>query len=69
MIDQTSSRESGRLLHPIREARAKLGGMGPTKFYSLVTEGKIKIVKVGRRSFVTDDELHACVERITSSAD
>lgn len=68
MDDRTFSKNPERFLHSIRDAREKLGGIGHTKFYSLVAEGKIKIVKIGRRSFITDDELNACVQRITSSA-
>lgn len=69
MNDRSPTTRPKRLLHPVKEAREALGGMGQTKFYSLVAEGKIKIVKVGRRSFLTDDELHASAARITSSAD
>lgn len=31
-------------------------GMGRTKFYGLVSEGKIKVVKCGRSTLVTDAE-------------
>lgn len=33
-----------------------LNGIGVTKGYSLVSSGDLKIVKVGRKSFVTPDE-------------
>ncbi len=48
---------NGRLLHPVPEARELLGGISHTYFYELVREGRIKLTKLGRRSFVTDREL------------
>ena len=51
-----------RLLHPIPEARQMLGGIGHTKFYALVKAGRIKLTKIGGRSFVTPSELQRCVE-------
>ena len=50
-----------RLLHPIFEARQLLGDTSNSKFYDLVQEGEICIVKIGRRSFVTDAELNRYV--------
>ena len=46
----------GRLLHPIPEARYILGGISQSGFYNLVNAGKIRLTKVGKRSFVHDDE-------------
>ena len=46
-----------RLLHPIPEARKMLGDIGHTKFYQIVGAGKLKLVKIGRRSFLTDEEI------------
>lgn len=51
-----------RLLHPIPEARQILGGIGHTKFYSLVKAGSIKLTRIGGRSFVTPSELQRCVD-------
>ncbi len=48
-----------RLLYPIPEARALLGNISHSGFYKFVNQGLIKITKVGRRSFVTHDELLA----------
>lgn len=46
-----------RLLHPIPEARQLLGGISHTHFYKLVRKGRIKVTKLGRRSFVSHREL------------
>ena len=51
-----------RLLHPIPEARQMLGGIGHTKFYELVKDGRIKLTRIDGRSFVTPSELQRCVE-------
>lgn len=37
----------------VTEFREKLGGMSRTKFYSEVNSGRIKLRKIGRRSFIT----------------
>ena len=46
-----------RLLHPVPEARQILGDISHTHFYELVREGRIKLTKLGRRSFVSHREL------------
>ena len=53
-----------RLLHPITEARVQLGGISHSNFYEIVKRGDIALVKIGRRSFVTDDALLAYVARL-----
>lgn len=72
MDDKTQTNQSGktnqaepipeRLLYPIPEARVKLGAIGNTHFYSLVKQGKIKLVKLGKRSFVSDAEIRRVAE-------
>ena len=37
-------------------------GLSKFRFYQLVNEGKLRIVKVGRKSFVSVDELNALFE-------
>ena len=51
-----------RLLYPIPEARELLGGISHTTFYQLVGQGKIRLTKIGRRSFVTPVELQRCAD-------
>jgi helix-turn-helix protein len=46
-----------RHLMPVTEARHRLGGISPTRFYALVNEGKLPLVKIGRRSFVHAEDL------------
>ncbi len=46
-----------QLLYSIPEACALLGDIGRTLFYDIVAAGQLKLVKIGRRSFVTDGEL------------
>jgi len=40
-----------------------LGGISPTTFYTLVKEGELSLVKIGRRSFVQAEELDHFVTR------
>ena len=55
---------SERLLHPVKEARRLLGGIGVTKFYELVATGEIELVHIGRRSFLTDFEYRRYVDEL-----
>ncbi len=57
-----------RLLYPIREARALLGDISHSGFYQFVGQGLIRITKIGRRSFVTHDELLAVVAALGQDA-
>lgn len=46
-----------RALYPIREARQLLGGWSNSFFYEQVAKGVVRLVKVGRRSFVSAEEI------------
>ena len=52
---------SGPLLIPIKEGRRLLGGIGNSKFYEEVAIGRLKLVKMGRRSFLTPGEIRRYV--------
>lgn len=45
----------------IRGAQSALG-LGHTKIYALISEGKLKAVKVGRRTLVTTNSIRELVE-------
>ncbi len=53
----TSATLNHKLLHSVPEACVLLGDIGRTLFYDLVAAGRLKLVKIGRRSFVADGEL------------
>lgn len=55
-----------RLLHPVPEAMAALGGMSRSTIYELFAKGEIKTVKVGRRTYVPADELRRYVDSLTA---
>jgi len=48
--------EFTKLRYPVHEARNLLG-LGHSKFYERVKEGKLRLQKDGKRSFVTATEL------------
>ena len=52
------------LIHDVPTSRKILGDIGHTKFYDEVRTGKIKLVKIGKRSFCTDAELARYVEAL-----
>lgn len=56
------------MLHSIKGAREDLGGVGNTKIYDLINEGKLKKVKVGTRSFITDKSIRAYVAELEKIA-
>jgi len=43
-------------------ARAVLG-LGTTKLYELISEGKLQTIKVGRRTLVKTDSIRALVDQ------
>ncbi len=46
-----------RLLHPVDDARHALGGISRATFYEMVKDGRIRLTKIGKRSFVSDPDL------------
>ena len=54
-----------RLIYPIPEARKQLGGISHSNFYEIVKRGDLELVKIGRRSFVTDEALLRYVARLS----
>ena len=57
-----------RLLVPIPDACARLGGIGRTSLYELVNRGEVVKVNVGRRGFITAKSLEAYVDRLSEAA-
>lgn len=44
------------------EGAKRATGLGTTKLYELISEGRLKTVKIGRRTLVTVDSIKALVE-------
>ena len=57
-----------RLLHSIEGAREMLGDVGRTKTYDLINRGKLKKVKIGTRTFITDKSIRTYVRELESAA-
>jgi len=55
-----------KLLLSIEETRRALGDVSRTTIYSLAAQGKIRIVKMGRRSFTVSAEVRAYVDSLPS---
>jgi hypothetical protein len=58
---------SGKLLHRRLEAQHTLS-VSNTTFHRLVEQGKLKVVHIGRSSFVTDASLRAYVASLVQEA-
>ena len=61
--EKTAERQ--RRLYPIPEARQQLGGISNGTFYALVKAGVIKLVKIGRRSFVSEAGIDEAVAKLS----
>ena len=55
------------LFLPLRAGFAAIG-VGPTKGYQLVKEGRIAVIKIGRKSFCTPENLRACADKFIAEA-
>jgi excisionase family DNA binding protein len=59
--------DDGRLLVPIPEGIHALG-VGRSTFYRLIRSGELQQVRIGRRSFVTEQSLRNYVDRIVQAS-
>lgn len=55
-----------RLLHPIPDA-VEILGVGRSTLYTLIANGEIETVKIGRRTLIAHDELERYVKRLTQA--
>lgn len=55
------------LLHPIRSVERKLG-IGHTTVYEEIKAGRLRVVKIGRRTFVKHAELERYVDALQPAA-
>ena len=59
--------EATRKLYAVPEARTQLGGMSHSKFYDLVKKKHIATVKIGRRTYVTGNEIDDFIEKLADA--
>jgi excisionase family DNA binding protein len=63
------SNNGDRIVEPltvtVAGARSALG-IGTTKLYELINEGQLRTVKLGRRTLVRTDSIHALLDRLTN---
>lgn len=57
----------GKLAYPVREFCHAIG-FGMSKFYGLVRDGEIKVVKCGKRTLVTVEEAQRFVASLSEAA-
>ena len=58
-----------RRLYSIPETGRRLGDIGRSKVYSLVNSKRLKLVKIGRRSAITEESLDAEIARVIAEAE
>lgn len=56
--------QSGRIINSIPQTLEKLGGISRSMVYELINQGELAVVKIGRRSFITEDSLQSFVQRL-----
>lgn len=56
-----------RLLYPVEEA-LQLLDLGRSKFYEEVAAGRLRVVKIGRKTRVAEHDLDAYVELLRAEA-
>lgn len=59
---------NSRLIMPVPEARRSLGDIGKTTFYRLVKDGRLKVVKIGQRTFVAAAEVERFVNELSAGS-
>ena len=58
-----------RRLYSIPETGRRLGDIGRSKVYSLVNAKRLKLVKIGRRSAITQESVDAEIDRVIAEAE
>ena len=53
-----------RKLIPVKRVMAEYLSIGNSKFYDLVRDGEIEVVKLGNRSYVTEEELDRFTDEV-----
>jgi len=56
------------LIHSIPATQHLLGDIGRTSTYELIAKGKIKKVKINKRTFITDTSIRAYVRELEKIA-
>jgi len=67
MSYQTKSEDTPCLLRSRHEARAMLGGIGQTTLDTLLKEGQLRRVKIGRRAMVEDESIRRFINKKATS--
>lgn len=57
---------NGPLLHNFADGLRRIG-IGRSKGYELVAAGELRVVKIGRRTLIAEDELQRYVRKLTET--
>jgi hypothetical protein len=63
-----STEHKSRQLYPLPEAQERLGGVSRVMLYRLANEGRLKMLKIGRRTFVSATEIDRFVASLAKAA-
>lgn len=70
MKETTRERQASEpLLYSLEEVSSQLGGLGRTMIFKLIKEGRLRVTRIGRRTFVSRKELYDFVNSTESGGD
>jgi len=55
-------------LNTIEQARQRLGGIGVSTIYDWIRDGRIRALKIGSRTFITDAEIDRVIHEANTEA-
>lgn len=55
-------------LNTIEQARQRLGGIGVSTIYDWMRDGRIRALKIGSRTFITDAEIDRVIHEANTEA-
>jgi len=55
-------------LNTLEEARKRLGGVGSSTLFTWIKDGRIRALKIGSRTFITDAEINRVIHEANALA-
>ena len=61
--------DSKERLNAVKEARLRAGGMSQSRFYEEINSGRLRAVKIGRRTFIRESDFLAWLSALPAFSD
>lgn len=66
-MNESTGAATSQKLYSVCDAAQQLGGIGRTTVYELAKRGEIEFIKIGSRSFVSDESLNRYLATLQKS--